>query len=82
MQAYCSKIKGKRIKYVVLLWIYQQMLTRLPEELGTTNVYLRSSALSLNVRPNKVIQAVNWFANTGMLYREEGITLNESPRHR
>ena len=55
------------------------MLPRLPQESGTIKVQLKrrleykSSALCLNVRPNKILQASNWFATNSMLYREHGI---------
>ena len=58
------------------------MLPRLPDETGTIKVNLKrklqykSSALSLNVRPHKVVQAANWLLNNSSLYREEGITFN------
>ena len=59
------------------------MLPRLPSETGTVKVNLKrklqykSSALSLSVRPHKVVQAVNWLIRNSSLYREEGITLNQ-----
>ena len=46
------------------------MLPRLPQETGTIKVQLKrrlqykSCALSLNIRPNKVLQAAAWLANT------------------
>ena len=33
----------------------------------------KSSALSLNVRPHKVVQAAKWPINNSALYKEEGI---------
>ena len=60
------------------------MLPRLPQETATIKVQLKrrlqykSSALSLNVRPNKVIQAAAWLANTSDLYREHGITFDKN----
>ena len=59
------------------------MLPRLPNDTGTVKVNLKrklqykSSALSLNIRPHKVVQAANWLINNSSLYRQEGITLNE-----
>ena len=56
------------------------MLPRLPRESGTIKVQLRrrleykSSALSLNFRPNKILQAANWLATNSILYREHGIS--------
>ena len=60
------------------------MLPRLPDETGTIKVNLKrrlqykSSALSLNVRPHKVVQAANWLVNNSNLYREEGISFNQN----
>jgi hypothetical protein len=56
-------------------------LPRLPQDTGTIKVQLKrwlqykSSALSLNVRPHKVLQAAAWLTNNSPLYKEEGITL-------
>ncbi len=60
------------------------MLPRLSHETGIIKVQLKrrlqykSSALSLNVRPHKVMQAAAWLVNTSALYQEQGITLDES----
>ena len=60
------------------------MLPRLPSETGTIKVNLKrrlqykSSALPLNVRPYKVVQAANWLISNSSLYRQEGITLNQN----
>ena len=60
------------------------MLQRLPHENGTIKVQLKrklqykSSALSLNVRPHKVVQAATWLANNSALYQQEGITVNQT----
>ena len=60
------------------------MLPRLPSETGTIKVNLnrrlqyKSSALSLNVRPYKVVQAANWLISNSSLYRQEGLTLNQN----
>jgi len=60
------------------------MLPRLPHENGTINVNLKrrlqykGSALSLNVRPHKVLQAAHWLLNNSTLYQEEGIVLNQN----
>lgn len=35
-----------------------------------------SSVLSLNVRPNKILQAANWLATNSILYKEQGIPLS------
>ena len=34
--------------------------------------------MSLNVRPNKILQAANWLAANSILYREQGISLKFS----
>ena len=58
------------------------MLPRLPQESGTIKVQLKrrleykSSALSLNVRPNKIFQGANWLATNSTLYREQGISFS------
>ena len=58
------------------------LLPRLPEQSGTIKVQLKrrlqykSSALSLNIRPHKVLQAANWLASNSTLYQEQGITFN------
>ena len=58
------------------------MLPRLSHETGTIKVQLKwrlqykSSALSLNIRPHKVMQAAAWLVNTSSLYQEQGITLD------
>ena len=60
------------------------MLPRLSHETGTIKVQLKrrlqykSSALSLNIRPHKVMQAAAWLVNTSSLYQEQGITLDEN----
>lgn len=60
-----------------------RILPRLPSETGTIKVNLKrrlqykSSALSLNIRPNKVIEAVIWLISNTDLYKEEGVVLNE-----
>jgi hypothetical protein len=60
------------------------MLPRLSHEMGTIKVQLKrrlqykSSAVSLNIRPNKVMQAAAWLLNTSSLYKEEGITLDQN----
>ena len=60
------------------------MLPRLPSETSTIKVNLKrrlqykSSALSLNVRPHKVAEGAKWLVNNGDLYKEEGITFNDS----
>ena len=59
------------------------MLPRLPNQTATIKVNLKrrlqykSNALSLTVRPNKVIEAAIWLINNSNLYKEEGIVLNQ-----
>ena len=56
----------------------------LPSETSTIKVNLKrrlqykSSALSLNVRPHKVAEGAKWLVSNGNLYKEEGITFNDS----
>ena len=38
----------------------------------------KSSALSLNVRPHKLAEGAKWLVSNGNLYKEEGITFNDS----
>ena len=58
------------------------MLPWLPSEAATIKVNLKrklqykSSALSLNVRPHKVVQAANWLMRNSSLYKDEGIVIN------
>ncbi|CAB4033998.1 Hypothetical predicted protein, partial [Paramuricea clavata] len=60
------------------------MLPRFTNETSTIKVNLKrrlqykSSALSLNVRPNKVAEAAKWLVNNGNLYKDEGITFNDT----
>ena len=60
------------------------MLPRLPDETGTIKVQLKrrlqykSSALSLNIRPHKVMQAAAWLVNTSPLYEGQGITIDQN----
>ena len=60
------------------------MLPRLPNEACTIKVILKrklqykSSGLSLNVRPHKVVQAAKWLINNSVLYKEEGIDFKNS----
>ena len=58
------------------------LLPRLLEQSGTIKVQLKrrlqykSAALSLNIRPHKVLQAANWLASSSTLYQEQGIAFN------
>ena len=60
------------------------LLPRLPNEACTIKVNLKrklqgkSSALSLKVRPHKVVQAAKWPINSSALYKEEGMALCET----
>lgn len=60
-----------------------KVLPRLPEESGTIKVQLKrqvqykNSALSLNVRPYKILQAANWLATNSNLYKEQGISFSK-----
>ena len=58
------------------------LLPWLPQQTSTIKVQLKrrlqynSSALSLNTRPHKVLQAANWLASTSTLYQEQGLAFN------
>ena len=60
------------------------MLPRLPNETGTIKVQLKrrlqykSSALSPNIRPHKVMQAAAWLVNTSSLCEGQGITIDQN----
>ncbi|XP_028418500.1 uncharacterized protein LOC114543885 [Dendronephthya gigantea] len=60
------------------------VLPRLSDEMGTIKVQLKrrlqykSSALSMNVRPHKVMQATAWLINTSTLYQDQGIIINQN----
>lgn len=59
------------------------MLPRLHSQTATIKVNLKrklqykSSALSLNVRPDKVVQAAKWLMSNSTLYKDEKILFNE-----
>ena len=59
------------------------ILPRLPSQTGTIKVNLKrrlqykSSALSLNIRPSKVIEVAMWLLKKSDLYKEEGVVFNE-----
>ena len=69
------KINGNVVNVPADVNTTVNMLPRLPHENGTIKVQLKrklqynSSALSLNVRPHKVIQAAFWLANNSALYQ-------------
>ena len=77
------KIKGIVVNVQADVSNTVNILPRLPQESGTIKIQLKrilkykSSALSLNVRPNKVLQAVMWLATNSTLYREQGISFSE-----
>ena len=58
------------------------MLPQLPSETATIKVNLKrklqykSSALSLNVRPHKVVQEADWLMRDSSLYKDEDKTIN------
>ena len=76
------KINGNVVNVPANVTNTVSMLPRLPDQSGTIKINLKrklpykSSALSLNVRPHKAIQAANWLVNNSTSYREEGITFN------
>ena len=70
--------------------MYQQMFVKpltcsqdYAQDTGTIKVQLKrrlqykSSALSLNVRPNNVMPAAAWLVNTSDLYRDQGVTFDQ-----
>ena len=77
------KIKGIVVNVQVDVSNTVNILPRLPQESGTIKIQLKrilkykSLALSLNVRPKKVLQAVMWLATNSTLYREQGISFSE-----
>ena len=77
------KINGNIVNVAADITTTVSMLPRLPDETGTIKVNLKrrlqykSSALSLNVRPHKVVQAANWLVNNSNLYKE-GISFNQN----
>ena len=77
------KIQGNVINVPADVNNTVNILPRLPQESGTIKVQLKrrlqykSSALSLNVRPYKILQAANWLADNSNLYREQGISFSE-----
>ena len=78
------KINGNVVNVPADVSTTVSMLPRLPHENGTIKVQLKRKlkykrfALSLNVRPHKVIQAATWLANNSALYQQEGITVNQT----
>ena len=80
------KIKGNVVNVPAEVNNTVNMLPQMPQESGTIKVQLKrrleykSSALSLNVRPNKSFQAANWLATNSTLYREQGISFSTDTR--
>ena len=74
------KVKGNLVNVLADVNNTVNMLPRLPQESRTVQVKRRleykSSALCLNVRRNKILQAANWLATNSMLYREHGISFS------
>ena len=77
------KIKGNVVNVSADVNNTVNILPRLPQESGTVKVQLKrrlqykSSALSLNVRPYKILQAANWLPTNSTLYREQGVSFSE-----
>ena len=77
------KINGNIVNYVHAdVTNSVSLLPRLPNELACTikvnlkrKLQCKSSALPLNVRPHKVVQAAKWPINNSALYKEERIAL-------
>ena len=78
------KINGNIVNVPADVTNSVSLLPRLPKEACTLKVNLKrelqykSSALSLNVRPHKVVQTAKWLINNSVLYKEEGIALCEN----
>ena len=77
------KIKGNVVNIPADVNNTVNIIPRLPQETETIKVQLKrrlkfkGSALSLNVRPHKILQAANWLVTNSSLYREEGVTLSK-----
>ena len=76
------KINGNIVNVPADVSSTVNLLPRLENETGTIKVQLKrklqykSFALSLNVRPHKVVQAADWLITNSDLYKEEGIIVN------
>lgn len=76
------KINGNIVHVPADITHTVSMLPRLPSETGTIKVNLKrklrykSSALSLNVRPHKMVEAADWLMTNSSLYKDEGIGFN------
>jgi len=81
------KINGNIVYVPVDVTNSVSLLPRLPNEARTIKGNLKrklqckSSALSVNVRPHKVVQAAKWLINNSALYKEEGIALCENSQN-
>ena len=59
------------------------MLPQVPSQTATIKINLKrklqykSSALSSNVRPHKVVQGTKWLITNSSLYRDEGIVFDK-----
>ena len=68
------KIKGNVVNIPADVNNTVNILPQLPQESGTIKIHLKrqleyeSSALSLNVRPNKLLQAANWLATNSLMF--------------
>ena len=77
------KIKGNVVNAPADVNNTVNIIPRLPQETGTIKVQLKrrlkfkGSALSLNVRPDKILQAANWLVTNSSLYREEEVILSK-----
>ena len=77
------KIKGNVVNVPADVNNTVNVLPWLPEESGTIKVQLKrqlqykSSALSLNVKPYKILQAANWLASSSNLYREQRMSFSK-----
>ena len=78
------KINGNGVNVPADVNSTVNVLPRLADDTCTMKVQLKrrlqykSSALSLNIRPNKVMQAAAWLVNTSPLYQGQGITIDEN----
>ena len=78
------KINGSIVNVPADVINTANMLTRFPNETSTIKVNLKRrlqykhSPLLLNARPNKVAEAAKWLDDNGNLYKDEGITFNDT----
>ena len=75
--------RGKQLKIHGNIVNVPADVTNTVSETGTIKVNLKrkvqykSSAMSLNVRPHKVVEAALWLMSNSSLYKDEGIVLNQ-----